>query len=54
MLLLTLVIGVSMIITYFIAKSRNADTVFWVVVAFVVGPFAIPFVFFSKPRKSKT
>ena len=34
---------------YFIARSRSADTLFWAVMGFLLGPIAIPFAFFSKP-----
>lgn len=39
---------VSAILCHFIAKSRGANAVFWGVMGAVIGPFAIPFVFFSK------
>ena len=47
-----LLIGVallSIMICYQVARARGANRVFWVVMAAVLGPFAIPFVFFSKP-----
>jgi hypothetical protein len=37
---------------YYLAAKRDADTLFWAVIGFLFGPFAIPFVFFSKPRKN--
>ena len=49
MVILLVINLISMILCYFIAKSRNTKILYWVVVAFLVGPLAIPFVFFSKP-----
>jgi hypothetical protein len=45
-LMLTLL---SVFICYYIAKSRNGRAMYWAFLAAVFGPFAIPFVFFSKP-----
>jgi hypothetical protein len=33
---------------YFIAAKRGSNKTFWAVMGFLFGPFAIPFVFFSK------
>ena len=33
---------------YLIAEKRNSDKVFWGIMGFLFGPFAIPFVFFAK------
>lgn len=33
-----------------IAKGRGANPVFWGVMGALFGPFAIPFVFFAKPK----
>ena len=33
---------------YLIAEKRGSDKVFWAVMGFLFGPFAIPFVFFAK------
>jgi hypothetical protein len=33
---------------YLIAEKRGADKVFWAIMGFLFGPFAIPFVFFAK------
>lgn len=35
---------------YFISKSRKADTVYWSLMGLLLGPLAIPFAFFSRPR----
>jgi len=32
-----------------IAKERHASACFWIWMGFIFGPFAIPFVFFSRP-----
>lgn len=37
-------------ICHFFAKSRGANPVLWGVLGFVFGPFALPFVFFVRPR----
>ena len=39
-------------VCYAVAKRREANVSFWVVMGACFGPFAIPFVFLSKPRKS--
>ena len=36
-------------VCYLIAKKRGAKVSFWVIMGAFFGPFAIPFVFFSKP-----
>ena len=38
------------VICHFIAKSKNANTVFWGVMGAVFGPLAIPFALLSKPE----
>ena len=40
------------VLCHYIAKKRGANPVFWGVMGGIFGPFAIPFVFFSK-RKSQ-
>ena len=37
-------------ICYTVAKNRNAAVPFWVVMGALFGPFALPFVFMSKPK----
>jgi hypothetical protein len=37
-------------ICYWVAKKRGANVPYWVVMGALIGPFAIPFVFFSKPK----
>ena len=39
-------------ICFFIAKQRGANTTYWVVMGFLVGPLAIPFVFFARKSSS--
>jgi len=41
---------VSIATCYLVAKKRNAKTSFWVTMALLFGPLAIPFVFMSKPK----
>ena len=41
---------ISILVCYYVAKHRKAKITFWVLVSLVVGPLAIPFVFFSKPE----
>lgn len=37
-------------VCYLVAKKKNADTPFWVVMGIMLGPLAVPAVFFSKPK----
>jgi hypothetical protein len=37
-------------VCYLVAKKRGANVAYWVVMGVLVGPFAIPFVFFSRPK----
>lgn len=39
---------------YSVAKKKQANVRFWIVMALCFGPFAIPFVFFAKPQFSMT
>jgi hypothetical protein len=41
----------SMVGCHYIAKARGADAFFWGFMAFLVGPLALPFVFFSRVRR---
>lgn len=36
---------------YKIAEKRQADKVFWAIMGFLFGPFALPFLFFAKKTK---
>ncbi len=40
---------ISVIICFLVSRHRKANTLFWSLVAVLVGPLAIPFVIFSKP-----
>ena len=42
----------SMVVCYWIARSRQADRWYWLFAGLLFGPFAIPFAFFAKPDKS--
>lgn len=44
---------VSVVTCYLVAKKRNAKTPFWVAMAVLFGPLAIPFVFFSKSKERR-
>ena len=37
-------------VCYAVAKKRGAKTAYWALMGFLLGPLAIPFVFFSKPK----
>jgi len=50
MIYLLLITLASVVICYWIARSRSADPVFWAFLGLLLGPLAIPFVFFSKPK----
>ena len=50
MMFLIFITLVSMVLAYFIAEKRGADSVFWVIMALLFGPLALPFLYFSKPK----
>ena len=37
-------------ICYAVAKKRGSKASYWVVLALLIGPFAVPFVFYSNPK----
>ena len=37
-------------VCYLVAKQRKANAGFWVVMGAMIGPLAIPFVFFARPQ----
>jgi len=39
-----------MFICYGVAKYKGAKTLLWAIMGTILGPLAIPFVFFSKPE----
>ena len=41
------------LLCYQIAEKRQADKVFWAIMGFLFGPFALPFLFFAKQNKGK-
>lgn len=54
MLLWTLLISVACAaVCGLIAARRKARWVYWSVMGFVFGPFAVPFVFMAKPAEKK-
>ena len=50
LIFLILITLLSAAVCYFIARKRSADPVYWVVLALLLGPIAIPFACFAKPR----
>ena len=40
----------SALVCYLVAKSRSADRRFWLLMGLILGPLAIPFVFFVRPK----
>jgi len=51
-IVLIIVTLLSMGACYLIAKSRSANRQFWLVMGLLLGPLAIPFAFFAKPKKN--
>jgi hypothetical protein len=49
MVVLLIINLISMILCFFVAKHRKAKILYWLFASLLVGPLAIPFVFFSKP-----
>ena len=39
------------VLFYKIAEKRQADKVFWAIMGFLFGPFALPFLFFAKKQR---
>jgi ABC-type dipeptide/oligopeptide/nickel transport system permease component len=53
LLLVSLLISVgSALLCGYIAARRQARWVYWSVMGFAFGPFALPFVFFAKPKQT--
>lgn len=46
--LLFLIVATSMVLCNVLARQRDRDPVFWTVLAAIIGPLAIPFVYFLK------
>jgi hypothetical protein len=42
---------ISIYVCHSLAKSRGANPIFWGTMGALFGPFAIPFVFLSKPAR---
>lgn len=49
LLALTVLTLVSVYICYRLAREKNRSTQSWVVIACLVGPLAIPFIYWAKP-----
>ncbi|WP_157673875.1 hypothetical protein [Cognaticolwellia beringensis] len=41
-------------VCYSVAKSKGANTSFWAIMGAILGPLAVPFVFFAKPAAKST
>lgn len=54
MIILNVICFISAFYCHKLAKSRGANPVLWVVLGFVFGPLAIPFIFLSKPATETT
>jgi len=51
MLLVTLLLSLACaVVCGYVAHRRKARWVYWSVMGFAFGPFALPFVFFAKPK----
>jgi hypothetical protein len=48
---LVIITLLSMLICYQVAKSRKANIPLWVIAGLLIGPFAIPFVFFASSNE---
>lgn len=44
----------SMLACYLVARSRSADRGFWLLMGLLLGPIAVPFAFFAKPKASSS
>lgn len=49
MVILIIINLISMALCFYVARFRKANKKYWLIISLLVGPFAIPFVFFSKP-----
>ena len=49
MVILLIIHLISMILCFIVARQRKAKILYWLLVSFLFGSLAIPFVFFSKP-----
>jgi RsiW-degrading membrane proteinase PrsW (M82 family) len=52
MVILFVISLISMVLCFYVAKYRHANKTLWVLAALLIGPLAVPFVFFSKPVTS--
>ncbi len=41
---------VCIFICYFFAKWRKANAVYWAIMGALIGPLALPFILFAKPK----
>ena len=54
MIIISLISISCAILLWNIADKRGVNTLFWAVMGAVFGPFAIPFIFLTKNRSSKS
>jgi hypothetical protein len=54
MIIISIIFIACAILLWNIADKRGANTLFWAVMGGVFGPLAIPFVFLTKNRSSKS
>ena len=54
MIIISSIFIICAILLWNIADKRGANTLFWAVMGGVFGPIAIPFVFLTKNRSSKS
>jgi uncharacterized protein (DUF2062 family) len=53
MYFLPIIMIISAGVCFSVAKKKRANLPFWVFMGSIFGPFAIPFVFYSKPKPRK-
>ncbi len=53
LIVLIIVIIVSATICFYIAKGKNLNAQYWALAGFLIGPFAIPFVFLANSKQDK-
>lgn len=41
--------ALSVLVCYLVARRRALDSRYWLLAGLLIGPFAVPFVFFARP-----
>ena len=54
LLIISMVCIASAVLLWFMADKRGANTLFWAVMGAVFGPLAIPFIFLTKNKASRS